>query len=152
MSNFTYRSSSKLFYGCTAYEKIFVRRLYEDDRKVFLLHVYLFYGGRRRWDPWCASCWAAWLWTPCCAVWALSQSYAALSVRSLLQCVYRTEREHTCRVADPDPQYPYVLGPPGSGSFFRQAKIVRKTLILTVLRLLYDFLSFKKWCKCSFKK
>jgi hypothetical protein len=38
----------------------------------------------------------------------------------------------TARVADPDP---YVFGPPGSisGSFYNQAKIVRKTLILTVL-------------------
>jgi hypothetical protein len=31
----------------------------------------------------------------------------------------------------------------GSGSFYHQAKIVRKTLIPTVLWLLYDFLSFK---------
>jgi hypothetical protein len=45
---------------------------------------------------------------------------------------------------------PYVCGPPGSGSistmygsgsgsFYNQAKIIRKTLIPTVLRLLYDF-------------
>ncbi len=33
--------------------------------------------------------------------------------------------------------------PRGSGSFYRQAKIVRKTLIPTVLRPLYDFLSVK---------
>jgi hypothetical protein len=38
--------------------------------------------------------------------------------------------------ADPDP---YVLGPPGSGFFHHQAKIERKTLIPTVLWLLYDF-------------
>ncbi len=31
----------------------------------------------------------------------------------------------------------------GSGSFYHQTKIVRKTLIPTVLWLLYDFLSFK---------
>ncbi len=54
-------------------------------------------------------------------------------------------------VADPDP---YVFGAPGSGSgsisqrhgsgsFYHQAKIVRKILISTVLRLLYDFLSLK---------
>ncbi len=54
-------------------------------------------------------------------------------------------------VADPDA---YVIGPPGSGagsistrygsgSFYNQAKIVRKTLVPTVLRLLYDFLSLK---------
>jgi hypothetical protein len=46
-------------------------------------------------------------------------------------------------IADPDP---YVFGPPGSigqrhgsGSFYHQAKIVRKTLIPTVC----DFLSSK---------
>jgi hypothetical protein len=47
---------------------------------------------------------------------------------------------------------PYGFGPPGSGyistrygtrSFYRQAKIVRKTLIPIALRLLYDVLSFK---------
>jgi hypothetical protein len=54
-------------------------------------------------------------------------------------------------VADPDQ---YFFGPPGfgsisarcwsgSGSFYHQAKIVRKTLITTVLWLLYDFLSLK---------
>jgi len=31
----------------------------------------------------------------------------------------------------------------GSGSFYNQAKKLRKTLISTVLRLLYDFLSLK---------
>jgi hypothetical protein len=61
-------------------------------------------------------------------------------------------------VADQDPQDPYVLGPPGSGSgsistrygsgsgsFQNQAKIVRKPLnsYRTVLRLLHDFLSLK---------
>ncbi len=49
---------------------------------------------------------------------------------------------------------PYVFGRPGSGSvsqrygsgsvsFYHQAKIVRKTLMSTVLWLLYDFLSLK---------
>jgi hypothetical protein len=40
---------------------------------------------------------------------------------------------------------PYVFGPPGSesGSLYHQAKIVRKTLIPTVLRLNDDFLSLK---------
>jgi hypothetical protein len=37
----------------------------------------------------------------------------------------------------------HVFGPSGSGPFFHQAKIVRKTLIPTVLRLLLDFLSLK---------
>jgi hypothetical protein len=57
-------------------------------------------------------------------------------------------------VADPDPSDPYVFGPPGSGSarqrygsgsgsFYHQAKIVRKTLIPTVFWLLFDFLSLK---------
>ncbi len=52
-------------------------------------------------------------------------------------------------VADLNPQDPYVFGPQGSGSgtcsgsFYNQAKIVRKPLIPTVLWLLYDFLSLK---------
>ncbi len=36
----------------------------------------------------------------------------------------------------------------GSGSFFYRAKIVRKTLILTVLWLLWLFI-FEKWCICT---
>ncbi len=54
----------------------------------------------------------------------------------------------------PDPPDPHVFGPPGSGSisqrygsgsgsFYQQAKIIRKTLIPTVLWLLLDFLSLK---------
>ncbi len=31
--------------------------------------------------------------------------------------------------ANPDPSDPYVFGPPGSGSFYHQAIIVRKALI-----------------------
>ncbi len=46
-------------------------------------------------------------------------------------------------VADPDPPDPHVFGPPGSGSFYHQAKIVRKTLIPTALWLLFHFLSLK---------
>jgi hypothetical protein len=34
---------------------------------------------------------------------------------------------------DPDPPDPHVFGPPGSGSFYYHAKIVRKTLIPTIL-------------------
>ncbi len=68
---------------------------------------------------------------------------------------------HLTSVADsdpnPDPSDPNVFGPPGfrsgsisqrygsesgSGSFYHQAKIVRKTLIPTVLWLLFDFLVF----------
>jgi hypothetical protein len=55
---------------------------------------------------------------------------------------------------DQDPPDPYVFGPPGSGSgsintrygsgsFCRQAKIVRKPLIPTVLLILLDVLSFE---------
>jgi hypothetical protein len=69
-------------------------------------------------------------------------------------------------VADPNPgpSDPYVFGHPGSGSinqrygsrsgsFHHQEKIVRKALIPTVLRLLFDFLSSKNdVCKCTFKK
>jgi hypothetical protein len=42
-------------------------------------------------------------------------------------------------------QDPYVFGPArsGSGFFHHQAKILRKTLISTVLQLLYEFLSLK---------
>ncbi len=45
----------------------------------------------------------------------------------------------TSSVADPDPDPnpdppdPHVLGPSGSGSFYYHAKIVRKTLIPTIL-------------------
>ncbi len=60
-------------------------------------------------------------------------------------------------VADPDPPDPHDFGPPGSGStsqrygsgsgsgsgsFYHHAKIVRKTLILTILWL---FLTFYLW-------
>jgi hypothetical protein len=59
-----------------------------------------------------------------------------------------------CSVADPDPPDPRVFGPPGfgsgstsqrygSGSFYHHAKIVRKTLIPTVLSLLLDILFLK---------
>ncbi len=57
---------------------------------------------------------------------------------------------------NPDPSDPYVFGPPGSwsgsisqrygsesGSFYHQAKVVRKILIPTALWLLFDFLSLK---------
>ncbi len=45
-----------------------------------------------------------------------------------------------------DPE-PHVFWPPESGSvsLYHQAKIVRKTLIPTVLRLRYDFLSLKNY-------
>ncbi len=43
---------------------------------------------------------------------------------------------------DPDPPDPHVFGPPGSGSFYHNAKIVRKTLIPTIWWL---FLTFYLW-------
>ncbi len=57
---------------------------------------------------------------------------------------------------DPDPQDPHVFGPPGSRSIsqkdpdldpylYQQAKIIRKTLIPTVLWLLLDVLSSKNY-------
>jgi hypothetical protein len=66
-------------------------------------------------------------------------------------------------VADP---HPYVLRPPGSGSgfrssrtrygsgsgsFYNQAKIIKKTSILLFCDFFMTFI-FEKWCKCSFKK
>ncbi len=59
-------------------------------------------------------------------------------------------------VADPDPSDPYAFGPHGSGSisqnqrhgsgsFYHQAHIVRKTLIPNVLLLLFDFFSLKNY-------
>jgi hypothetical protein len=53
-------------------------------------------------------------------------------------------------VGDPDP---YFVGPhgPGSGSFYHQAKIERKTLIPTVKVLHYDFLSLKNVVKVPSK-
>jgi hypothetical protein len=57
---------------------------------------------------------------------------------------------------NPDPPDPHVFGPPGSGSgsisqryesgsgsFYQQAKLIKKTLIPTALRFLFDFLSLK---------
>jgi hypothetical protein len=55
---------------------------------------------------------------------------------------------------DPDPNPDYVFGTPGSGSgsisqryrsgsFYQQAKIVRKTLIPAALSLIFDFLTLK---------
>ncbi len=44
---------------------------------------------------------------------------------------------------NPDPPDPHVFGPPGSGSgsFYHQENLVRKTFFSTVLRLLFYFLS-----------
>jgi hypothetical protein len=70
-----------------------------------------------------------------------SSELGALSLSSISNCSITIKISHLNSVVDPDP---YVFGPPGSGSvnqrhgsrsgsFYRQAKIVRKTLIPTVL-------------------
>jgi hypothetical protein len=56
---------------------------------------------------------------------------------------------------DPDPLVRYESGSgsnSGSGSFYNQAKKVIKTLIPTVLRLLYHFLSLKNDVNVASKK
>jgi hypothetical protein len=51
-----------------------------------------------------------------------------------------------CSATDPHPDGSFSLKYGSDfGSFHHQAKIVRKTLIPTVLRLLYDFLSLKNY-------
>jgi hypothetical protein len=69
-------------------------------------------------------------------------------------------RLHTTKLVNsvagpnPDPSDPYVFEPSGSGSFYRQAKVVRKTCIPTVL-LPYFFLTFyrqKVICRKTFLK
>jgi hypothetical protein len=79
------------------------------------------------------------------------------TARSLAALTYRKSNNFLTLppgVPDPNPEPdPHVFGPPGSGStsqrygsgsFYHQAKIVRKTLIPNVLWLLLDFLSLKK--------
>ncbi len=78
--------------------------------------------------------------------------------------MWTLDRKVSNNVADPDPNPPdpHVLGPPWSGSgsisqryvsgfFYHKAKIVRKTLIFTVLWLLFDFLSLKSDVKVPSK-
>jgi hypothetical protein len=48
-------------------------------------------------------------------------------------------------VADLDLPDPHVFGPPGSGSFYHHAKIVRKTFIPYYFVTLFDFLSLKNY-------
>ncbi len=75
-----------------------------------------------------------------------------------------SHRYQQCCGSGTDPQDPYVFGSPGSrsisqeipygsgsGSFYYEAKIVRKTLISTVLWLLYYFLSLKNDVKSKKK-
>jgi hypothetical protein len=44
---------------------------------------------------------------------------------------------------NPDPPDPHVFGPPGSGSFYHHAKIVRKTLVPTIFWLFFTFYLWK---------
>jgi hypothetical protein len=68
---------------------------------------------------------------------------------------------------NPDPPDPHVFGPPGSGpigqrygsgsgsesgSFYHQAKIVRKILIFSCFVTSFGLFILKKLCKCTFKK
>ena len=63
-----------------------------------------------------------------------------------LSLTMKNEDHHAviASVADPnqDPD-PHVFVPPGSGSFYQHAKIVRKTLIHTILWLFFTFLFLK---------
>ncbi len=112
--------------------------------------------------------------------WPLEQPRHSLHqvATSEEQHLFQTKRDkmrwQVASVADPDPNPdppdPNVFGPPGSGStsqrygsgsgscsgsgsgsFYHHAKIVRKTLIPTILWLFLTFYLWK-WCKCSFKK
>ncbi len=53
---------------------------------------------------------------------------------------------------DPDPLVKRTRSGSGSGSFYRQAKIVRKTLIGYCFLTSFWLFIFEKWCKCTFKK
>jgi hypothetical protein len=60
-------------------------------------------------------------------------------------------------VADPDPSDPYVFGPPGSGSgsFYHQAKKVRKPLVPMICDFFFTFHLLKMMyskCTSSLKK
>jgi hypothetical protein len=46
-------------------------------------------------------------------------------------------------VPDPDTPDPHAFGPPGSGSYYHQAKIVRKTLILVLCDIFWTFYFLK---------
>jgi hypothetical protein len=84
----------------------------------------------------------------CCpsGTWPLSSAESWTKPRWENITVYSIHGKSS--VADPDL---FVFGPSGSvsmrygsGSFYHQAKIVRKLSIPSVLRLLYDFLSYLK--------
>jgi hypothetical protein len=68
-------------------------------------------------------------------IWSLLQQFAAVTV--VWKAVLRIRIRMFLGLTDPDPLIKR------SGSFYHQAKIVRKTLISTVLWTLYNFLSLK---------
>jgi hypothetical protein len=70
--------------------------------------------------------------------------YFVLLLSDIAKCLHPVPVETS--VVDP-----IVFGPPRSGSFHHQAKIIRKNLISTLLWLLYDFLSLKYVPSKSFK-
>ncbi len=55
---------------------------------------------------------------------------------------YRAASQFSHNTSVPDP---HVFGPPGSGSFYHNAKLVRKTLIPTILWLFLTFLSLENY-------
>jgi hypothetical protein len=73
-----------------------------------------------------------------------------LNIKDHCRYYYCTVSFSNKQIEDPDPFLGLLDPDPdplrkryGSGSFYHQAKIVRKTLIPTALQLLFDFLSLK---------
>ncbi len=104
------------------------------------------------WNPVCAS--ADWSWKggeEFCGGCASVQC-TGTCVRAEINSLLCTKQPQSGSIKTCYPSDPYVFEPPGSGSicqrhgsgsFYHQAKIVRKTLIPTVLLLLFDFLSLE---------
>ncbi len=92
---------------------------------------------------WCCGCWrGSWRGSQ---HWGSTRGIPRLPLGPYASTRALHMRYLSSNVAGPDPSDLYDFGPPGSGSgsFTHQAKIVRRTLIPTVLWLLFDFLSFK---------
>ncbi len=87
-------------------------------------------------------------------IWSWSGSYAQFV--TILKLWLWNFNSFCGSVADPDPNPdppdPHVFGPPGSGSgsFYHHAKIVRKSLIPTILWLFLTFYLWKMMLKNSF--
>jgi hypothetical protein len=82
--------------------------------------------------------------------------FRVLKPNNFFRCRDRGICAFTSSVADPDPLDPYVFIPPGSGSisqrfgsgsgsFYHQANIVRRNLILLLNDFFSTFLSFKNY-------